>query len=344
MAHDPAAFPLHHPEDAVTALDIRAEHPAPTPASPPSPDMLWIPGGTFRMGSDKHYPEEAPVHRVTVDGFWIDRTPVTNAQFRKFVEATRYVTFAEIAPDPKDYPGALPHMLRAGSLIFVPTKGPVDLRNWNNWWTFKFGANWRRPYGPGSSIRGLDDHPVVHVAYKDAQAYARWAGKELPTEAEWEFAARGGLDGAEFAWGDEFMPGERAMANTWHGDFPWQKLATHGYQRTSPFDAFPANGYGLYDMIGNVWEWTADWYTPKHQADAPKACCIPENPRGGPEAASYDPCQPQIRIPRKVLKGGSHLCALCYCRRYRPAARHAQPIDTSTSHVGFRCVVREPRK
>jgi formylglycine-generating enzyme required for sulfatase activity len=303
--------------------------------------MIRIRGGTFRMGSDKHYPEEAPVHRVTIDAFWMDRTPVTNAQFRKFVEATRHVTFAEITPDPKDYPGALPHMLKAGSLIFVPTRGPVDLRDWSNWWTFKFGANWRRPYGPGSSIRGLDDHPVVHVAYRDALAYAQWAGKELPTETEWEFAARGGLDGAEFAWGDEFMPGHRQMANTWQGDFPWRNVAQRGYQRTSPVGAFPPNGYGLYDMIGNVWEWTTDWYSPKHEADAPKACCIPENPRGGHEEASYDPCQPQIKIPRKVIKGGSHLCAPNYCRRYRPAARHAQPIDTSTSHVGFRCVVHD---
>jgi formylglycine-generating enzyme len=308
--------------------------------APPKPDMILIPGGTFRMGSDKHYPEEASVHRVTVDGFWIDRTPVTNAQFRAFVEATGYVTFAEIAPDPKDYPGALPHMLKAGSLVFSPPKRPVDLRNWSSWWTFKFGANWRRPNGAGSSIRGHDDHPVVHVAYKDAEAYAQWAGKALPTEAEWEFAARGGRDGAEFAWGDTFMPGGRAMANTWQGEFPRQNLATHGYERTSPVDAFPPNDYGLYDMIGNVWEWTTDWFSPKHEADAPKACCIPENPRGGPEAGSFDPCQPQISIPRKVLKGGSHLCAPNYCRRYRPAARHPQPVDTSTSHVGFRCVMR----
>jgi formylglycine-generating enzyme len=313
---------------------------APPKSDMVKPEMVWIAGGTFRMGSNAHYPEEAPVHRVTVDGFWIDRTPVTNREFRKFVNATGYVTFAEIAPDPKDYPGALPHMLKAGSLIFIPPKHAVDLRDWSQWWTFKFGANWRRPYGPRSAISGLDDHPVVHVAYGDALAYAQWAGKELPTEAEWEFAARGGLDGAEFAWGDELAPGGRQMANTWQGNFPWRKLATQRFQRTSPVDAFPPNGYGLYDMMGNVWEWTSDWYSRQHEADAPKACCIPENPRGGREEASYDSCQPNIRIPRKVLKGGSHLCAPNYCRRYRPAARHAQPIDTSTSHVGFRCVVR----
>jgi formylglycine-generating enzyme required for sulfatase activity len=303
--------------------------------------MLYVPGGTYRMGSDRHYPEEAPVHRVTVNEFWMDRTPVTNRQFRKFVNATGYVTFAEITPDAKDYPGALPHMLKAGSLVFTPPKQAVDLRNWGQWWTFKFGANWRRPYGPRSNISGLDDHPVVHVAYRDAEAYAKWAGKELPTEAEWEFAARGGLDGAEFAWGDEQTPGGKHMANTWQGNFPHVNLAADGFERTSPVTAFPPNGYGLHDMIGNVWEWTADWYSQKHDADAPKACCIPENPRGGPEAASYDSCQPNMRIPRKVLKGGSHLCAPNYCRRYRPAARHAEPIDTSASHVGFRCITRK---
>jgi sulfatase modifying factor 1 len=304
-------------------------------------DMIYVPGGTFRMGSDRHYPEEAPAHRVTVAGFWMDRHPVTNREFREFVRATGHTTFAEIAPDPKDYPGALPHLLFTGSLVFKKPDHPVDLRNWAEWWTFLKGADWRHPYGPKSSITGLDDFPVVHVTFTDALAYSKWAGKELPTEAEWEFAARGGLDGAEFAWGDEFTPGGRHLANTWQGEFPRQNLVADGYQRTSPVTAFPPNGYGLYDMIGNVWEWTSDWYSTKHPADAPKPCCIPENPRGGPESGSYDPCHPQIRIPRKVLKGGSHLCAPNYCRRYRPAARHAQPIDTSTGHVGFRCIVRE---
>jgi formylglycine-generating enzyme len=189
----------------------------------------------------------------------------------------------------------------------------------------------------------LHDHPVVHIAYRDAEAYAEWAGKALPTEAEWEFAARGGLIGTEFAWGDEFAPGGRQMANTWQGAFPHENLMTDGYERTSPVGAFPANGYGLHDMIGNVWEWTSDWYTSQHSADAVKTCCIPENPRGGAEQESFDPCQPEIRIPRKVLKGGSHLCAPNYCQRYRPAARYAQPVDTSTSHIGFRCVVRDRR-
>src|SRR5215472_6360441 len=303
-------------------------------------DMVRLPGGTFRLGSDSHYPEEAPVHRVTVSPFLIDRTPVTNRQFRKFIEATGYITLAEIAPDPKNYPGALPRMLKPGSLVFTPPTHPVDLRDWSQWWRFEFGANWRRPNGRGRSNRGLEDHPVVHVAYKDAAAYVAWAGKELPTEAEWEYAARGGLDGAEFAWGDELMPSGQHMANTWQGAFPHENLATDGYRGTSPVGAFPPNGYGLIDMIGNVWEWTADWYSAQHAMEAQKACCIPDNPRGGPEAGSFDECTPSVRIPRKVVKGGSHLCAPNYCRRYRPAARHAQPIDTGMSHVGFRCVVR----
>ena len=223
--------------------------------------MIRIPGGTFRMGSDRHYPEEAPVHSVTVDGFWIDPTPVTNAQFRAFVGATGHVTWAEIPPDPKDYPGALPHMLKAGGLVFTPPRRPVDLADWSQWWRFTFGATWRRPYGKGSHIGGLDDHPVVQIAYRDAEAYAKWAGKELPTEAEWEFAARGGLDGAEFAWGDELTPGGKHMANTWQGEFPHENLRTDGWARTSPVRAFAPNGYGVHDMIGNVWEWTTDWYS-----------------------------------------------------------------------------------
>jgi formylglycine-generating enzyme len=305
------------------------------------PGMVRVAGGTFRMGSDRHYPEEAPAHAVRVDGFWIDRTPVTNREFLRFVKATGHITLAEIAPDPKDYPGALPHMLRAGSLIFSPPKGPVDLNDWSQWWQFKFGANWRRPYGPRSSIAGLAEHPVVHIAYRDAEAYGRWAGKELPSEAEWEFAARGGLDGAEFAWGDEFAPGGRQMANTWQGDFPHENTRLDGFDRTSPVTAFAANGYGIHDMIGNVWEWTTDWFAARHEADPARPCCAPQNPRGGREQDSYDPCQPEVRIPRKVIKGGSHLCAPNYCRRYRPAARHAQAVDTSISHLGFRCILRE---
>jgi formylglycine-generating enzyme len=304
------------------------------------PGMVLISGGTFRMGSDRHYPEEAPAHRVSVDAFWIDQTPVTNRQFKEFVRATGHVTNAEVIPSVGDYPGALPDMLYAGSLVFSPPAEAVSLRDWSAWWTFMRGANWRRPYGPKSNINVLDNHPVVHVAYADALAYAHWAGKDLPTEAEWEFAARGGLDEAEFAWGDEFTPGGRHLANTWQGEFPHQNLCSDGFARTSPVREYPPNGYGLFDMIGNVWEWTSDFYAPKHEADAKKACCIPENPRGAREQDSYDLCLPDVRIPRKVLKGGSHLCAPNYCRRYRPAARHAEPVDTSTSHVGFRCVLR----
>jgi formylglycine-generating enzyme required for sulfatase activity len=324
-----------HEAIAVPSSEICREH------SQPTQGMILLPGGAFRMGSDDHYPEEAPVHRVTVDGFWMDQTPVTNRQFKEFVEATGHVTFAEVPPDPQDYPGALPHMLYAGSLVFMKPKDSFDPRVWSQWWSFLKGADWRHPQGPGSSINGLDNHPVVHVTFSDALAYARWAGKDLPTEAEWEFAARSGLDGAEFAWGDELAPGGQHMANTWQGEFPSQNLVRDGFEGTSPVMAFASNSYGLYDMIGNVWEWTTDWYSPKHPADAPKACCIPANPRGAREDESYDPCQPEIRIPRKVLKGGSHLCAPNYCRRYRPAARHAEMTDTSTTHIGFRCVKRE---
>jgi formylglycine-generating enzyme required for sulfatase activity len=302
-------------------------------------DMKLISGGTFWMGSDRHYPEEAPAHRVTVAPFWIDRAPVTNRQFRVFVAATSYVTVAETAPDPKDYPGALRHMLKPGSLVFTPPSRSEGLHDWSQWWRFEFGANWRHPYGCGRKPLALDDHPVVHIAYQDAEAYAAWAGKQLPTEAEWEFAARSGLDGSEFAWGDELTPGGRHLANTWQGIFPAQNLAEDGYPLTSPVTAFPANAYGVYDMIGNVWEWTADWFSSRHTADAQKPCCIPKNPRGAPQAYSYDPRTPSLRIPRKVVKGGSHLCAPNYCCRYRPAV-HAQPIETGMGHVGFRCVLR----
>jgi formylglycine-generating enzyme required for sulfatase activity len=322
---------------AEAGVRAAAEAAAASPAvTPPPAGMVWIPGGQFLMGSDRHYPEEGPAHPVRVDGFWMDMTPVTNEQFGRFVEATGHVTFAEIAPDPKDYPGALPHMLRAGSVMFTPPRHAVDLSNWAQWWKFKFGANWRHPQGPNRALR---EHPVVHVAYQDAEAYARWAGKTLPTEAEWEYAARGGLEGAEFAWGDEFTPNGRYMANTWQGAFPHENSKADGYARTAPVTAFPPNGYGLYDMIGNTWEWTTDWYSAHHELPQ-GGCCHLENPRGASQEHSYDPCQPQIRIPRKVLKGGSHLCAPSYCRRYRPAARHAEAVDTSTSHVGFRCIVR----
>jgi formylglycine-generating enzyme required for sulfatase activity len=292
------------------------------------------------MGSDKHYREERPVHRVRVDGFWMDRYPVTNARFARFADATGTRTFAELPPEPASYPGALPEMLYAGSLVFVQPARPVDLDDNRNWWHYVRGADWRHPYGAESAIDDLQEHPVVHVTFADAEQFAAWEGKTLPTEAEWECAARGGLDGAAFAWGHEFLPGDRHMANTWQGDFPWQHRCRDGYERTSPVGSFPPNGYGVYDAIGNVWEWTTDWYRASHPRDEIKACCIPINPRGPRAEESFDPDAPQVRIPRKVLKGGSHLCAPNYCRRYRPAARYPQPVDTSTSHIGFRCIVR----
>jgi formylglycine-generating enzyme required for sulfatase activity len=305
---------------------------------PPHPDMAWIPGGEFLMGSDHHYPEEAPAHRVRVDGFWMDRFTVTNRDFERFVSATGYVTLAEKPVDPASYPNASPDMLAPASVMFKKPPRPVDMRNHYNWWVYVQGANWRHPRGPASSIGKLKDHPVVHVAYEDAEAYARWAGKELPTEAEWEFAARGGLDGAEFVWGSEMTPAGRHMANTWQGDFPYRNTFEDGYEYTSPVGSFPANGYGLYDMAGNVWQWTTDWYQDHGQIESP--CCTAANPRGGTRDGSIDPGQVGARVPRKVTKGGSHLCAPNYCRRYRPAARMAQPVDTSISHLGFRCIVR----
>jgi formylglycine-generating enzyme len=296
------------------------------PARAPAKGMTWVPGGAFAMGSDEFYPEERPVRRVAVDGFWIDRHPVTVAHFRRFVADTGYVTVAERPLDPADYPDAEPEALVPGSLVFRKSRGPVDLRDVRNWWSYVPGAAWLHPEGPESSAAGRHRHPVTHVAHEDALAYATWAGKALPTEAEWEYAARGGLDGARFAWGDEFAPGGRMMANTWQGEFPWQNLRGDGYEGTSPVGSFAPNGYGLYDMTGNVWEWTSDHFATHGAADAP--CCAP-------------PVAPGERFPRRVIKGGSHLCAPNYCLRYRPAARQGEAIDTSTSHIGFRCVVRD---
>jgi formylglycine-generating enzyme required for sulfatase activity len=302
--------------------------------------MVWIPGGVFRMGDARYYPEERPVHRVTVSGFWMDAHTVTNAQFRRFVEATGYVTVAERPLDPDDYPGADPAMLQPGSLVFHRTSGPVNLNDYTNWWAYVPGAHWRRPQGPNSSIAGKAQHPVVHVVFEDAEAYARWAGKSLPTEAEWEFAARGGLDGARFTWGDDESPEGKVMANFWQGRFPWENTLVDGFAGTAPVRSFPPNGYGLFDMAGNVWQWTADWFTPQHAADASHACCAPVNPRGGTREGSYDTANSGERMPRRVIKGGSHLCAANYCLRYRPAARQGEAIDSSTCHLGFRCIVR----
>jgi formylglycine-generating enzyme required for sulfatase activity len=303
--------------------------------------MVWVPGGEFLMGSDDFYPEEQPTRRVSVDGFWMDATPVTATEFRRFVRATKYVTVAERPLDQTSYPGTDPALLVPGSGVFRPTSGPVDLDDNRNWWAYVPGASWRRPAGPGSTINGRDHHPVVHIAYEDAEAYAAWAGKQLPTEAEWEFAARGGLQGAVFAWGDEPFPHGKPMANTWQGEFPWQNSKLDGFAGTSPVGAFPANNYGLFDVTGNVWEWTSDWYTTRPRPDQPQhACCTPSNPRITDQAESYaEPGELGAHIPRKVIKGGSHLCAPNYCLRYRPAARQPQTIETSTSHLGFRCIV-----
>jgi formylglycine-generating enzyme required for sulfatase activity len=301
-------------------------------------DMVRVAGGTFAMGSDAFYPEERPVHQVEVDGFWIDEHPVTVGEFRRFVKATGYVTLAERTPEASAYPDADPDLLVPGSLVFDPPDHPVDLRVPSNWWSYRPGAQWRHPEGPGSTLHGRERHPVTHVAPEDAEAYAAWVGKTLPSEAEWEFAARGGLAGATFVWGDEFAPKGKMMANTWQGEFPWQNLATDGFEGTSPVRSFPPNAYGLYDMAGNVWEWTSDYFSTFPASE--HACCVPRNPRATSAEASLVPDQPGAGIPRKVIKGGSHLCAPNYCLRYRPAARQSEAIDTSTSHVGFRCVLR----
>ena len=320
-----------------------AECPALSPdiaLAPPSTDaMRWIAADTFRMGSENAYPEEAPAHRVTVSGFWIDECAVTNAEFAAFVRATHYRTIAERPLDPAMYPGAQPELLKPGSAVFFMPSSRANLTNVRSRWAFVLGADWLHPEGAGSNIQGRERHPVVHVAFEDAEAYATWAGKTLPTEAEWEFAARGGLDAMDFCWGRDFAPEGRYMANTWQGPFPYHNQGLDGFAGRSPVESFPPNGYGLYDIAGNVWEWTTDWYSDRHYAES--GCCALRDPQGGAEAQSYDRTQAAIRIPRKVIKGGSYLCAPNYCQRYRPAARHLQMIDTGTCHIGFRCVVRE---
>ncbi|MFF2623110.1 formylglycine-generating enzyme family protein [Oerskovia jenensis] len=339
----------------------------------PSP-LVALRGGSFRMGSTEFYADEGPVHEATVAPFEIEQHPVTNAQFAAFVADTGYVTVAERPLDPSDYPGVAPEDLQPGALVFTPTAGPVNLSDWRQWWRWQPGARWSAPHGPGSSIEGREDHPVVQVSFEDAQAYARWAGRSLPTEAEWEYAARGGLDGTRFAWGDEYRPDGELLTNHWQGSFPYRNTGAQGWVGTSPVGTFPPNGFGLVDMTGNVWEWTTSFYTPNHAAEARSAaqaeaarsaltvempaCCSPSTgqaragradahsadrsgaPDDDPRAAAS--AEPGSSIPRKALKGGSHLCAPEYCLRYRPAARSPQAIDTATSHIGFRCVVRPP--
>src|SRR5262245_8440514 len=331
----------------VTFAAVHLYRLAATPAAPPG--MAWVPGGEFTMGTDSDlgWPDEKPAHRVRVDGFWMDEHEVTNAQFRAFVEATSYVTTAEKAPSLEEImsqmpPGTPPpskEQLVPGSLVFQPTAGPVDTRDFSQWWHWTPGANWRHPEGPKSTIEGKDDHPVVHVSWDDATAYAKWAGKRLPTEAEWEFAARGGLDGKPYVWGDEPFSEEHPQCNIWQGDFPYKNTVKDGFERTAPVKSFAPNGYGLYDMAGNVWEWCADWYDREsHRKRAGKGVTV--NPKG-PERTS-DPARPFQ--PQRVQKGGSFLCNDSYCSRYRPSARHGCSPDTGMSHVGFRCVISGDRR
>jgi sulfatase modifying factor 1 len=305
-------------------------------------EMVRIEGRTYAMGSERFYPEERPVHAETVETFWIDRHLVTNAQFAAFVADTGYVTVAERPIDPARYPEALPELLVPGGLVFNPPPGPIPLDDFTRWWLYVPGSSWRTPFGPRSNLTGRDQHPVVQVAFEDVQAYADWRGARLPTEAEWELAARGGLDGAEFCWGDEPYPDGQQLANSWQGMFPWENNALDGYLGTSPIGAFPPNGFGLSDMAGNVWEWTTDWWRAGHDAGASAggghACCGPTVNRSGDREASIAPGE---ALPRRVIKGGSHLCAPNYCLRFRPAARQPEEIETATCHLGFRCVTSE---
>ena len=309
--------------------------------------MKWIPGGEFDMGSNDGQPNETPVHTVRVKGFWMDETEVTNAEFRKFVDATGHVTLGETAFDPKDYPNAPPGTLNAGSLIFKKSDGPVLLTDHMQWWEFKEGADWMHPEGPDSNIEGREDHPVVCLSWDDANAYAEWAGKRLPTEAEWEFAARGGLKNTAFAWGDDFAPEGELQANLWQGDFPQENTREDGFVATAPVRTFPPNGYGLYDISGNVWEFVQDWYDPDYYIRSPEF-----SPMGPTIEQVLDPSarirpnadpRPQLRTtPHKVIRGGSFLCNDCYCKGYRPSARQITDTITSTNHTGFRCAKSPP--
>lgn len=301
-----------------------------TDIADPDP-MMTVPSGVFWMGAEDHYPEEGPVRPVEVDAFRIDRHPVTNRQFARFVAATGYVTVAERPLDPADYPGVGADRLVPGALVFRAPRGGASAGNVGDWWVYVPDAQWRRPEAATTVFAGRLDHPVTCVTHEDAAAYAAWAGKRLPTEAEWECAARGGIEKATYAWGNEMMPGGKRMANIWMGEFPHGDRRPKGH-RTTRVGSFPCNGYGLVDMIGNVWEWTSDWYrTDCHTRPASSCCLAPDD--------SYDPEQPHIRIPSRVLKGGSFLCAPNYCARYRPAARQAQMVDTASVHIGFRCAV-----
>ncbi|WP_460634014.1 formylglycine-generating enzyme family protein [Leifsonia lichenia] len=310
--------------------------PEPTVSAHPT-TMVPIPAGSFRMGSAEFYPDEQPVHLRTVDAFLLDAHPVTNEQFAAFVADTGYVTVAERPLDPADFPGADPADLVPGGMVFTPTSGPVDLRDWRQWWRWGAGAYWRFPFGPGEfdAVVSRPAHPVVQVSFEDASAYAAWAGRRLPTEAEFEYAARGGLDGARFSWGDDERPGGALMVNRWQGSFPYSNTGASGFVGTSPVMTFPANGYGLFDTTGNVWEWTTDYYTPRHLPPDSAAAAVDAGAR--PSLLAPGSAEPGSGIPRRVLKGGSHLCSPDYCLRYRPAARSPESEDSATTHIGFRC-------
>ena len=319
----------------------------PNPAPPPGPapeGMVWIPGGEFSMGSDAASEalcglpgvtrDAVPIHRVYVDGFWMDKTDVTNAKFEEFVQATGYVTVAERAPTREEFPNAPPENLAAGSIVFTPTPRPVPLNDHYRWWRYQPGANWRHPLGPGSDLRGRENYPVVHIAYPDAVAFAKWAGKRLPTEAEWEFAARGGLAGRTYAWGNELKPGGKWMANIYQGQFPVNDWSADGFAGIAPVARFPPNGYGLYDLAGNVWQWCSDWYRSDYYAQLADAGGVARNPQG-PDAP-YDPAEPSEK--KRVHRGGSFLCTDQYCTRYMVGTRGKGEVRTGSNHVGFRCV------
>jgi formylglycine-generating enzyme required for sulfatase activity len=333
--------PVTPPPEGGFASTIPNDRPAPGPAPE---GMVWIPGGEFSMGATVSSEglcevhgvtrDALPVHRVYVDGFWMDATEVTNAQFAKFVKATGYVTVAEQTPTAEEFPGAPPANLVAGSTVFTPTAAPVSLDDHYKWWRYQRGASWKHPEGPASNLKGRERHPVVQVAYEDAAAYAKWAGKRLPTEAEWEFAARGGLSGKLYAWGDEFHPGGKAMANTYQGKFPVKDTGEDGYAGLAPVRSFPPTGYGLYDIAGNAWEWVSDWYRPDYYQRLASTGIVARNPQG-PES-SFDPMEPGEK--KRVQRGGSFLCTDQYCTRYMVGTRGKGEARTASNHVGFRCV------
>lgn len=309
-----------------------------TPPGPSPADMVWVPGGSFWMGgNDPTAGDSTPAHLVVVDGFWMDQTEVTNRRFDAFVKATGYVTVAERTPNAKDFPGAPAENFKAGSVVFTPPKEPVPLTNQLVWWSFIFGANWRHPEGPDSNIKDKDNHPVVQVCYEDAAAYANWAGKRLPTEAEWEFASRGGLDRKKFVWGDSIQVDGKPMMNSWQGRFPNRNLGLDGFPKLAPVASFPPNGFGLYDTAGNVWEWCSDWYQPRYEVSPTPPTANPKGP-----ATSHDPAEPNV--PKRVHRGGSFLCTDEYCTRYLPGSRGKGAVDTGTNHLGFRCVKDVPTR